>query len=185
MGEGFVLTEHIADLTATHADVACRHIHIRADIVPQLTHEGLAETHDLTIRLAAWREVGATLGTTHRKRGEGVLEHLLEGKELQNTDVDGCVETQTAFVGANGVVVLHAVTHVCAHIALVVDPVNAELDDAVGDAQTLDEVDFLKLRMLVVLILDGSEHLAHCLDVLRLIGKLLLQFSYYFGCFHK
>ena len=95
------------------------------------------------------------------------------------------METQAALVGANGIVVLHAVTHVCAHVAFVIDPVDTELDDAVGDAQTLDEVGFLKLRMLVVFILDRSEHLAHSLDVLRLIGKLLLQFSYYFGCFHK
>ena len=95
------------------------------------------------------------------------------------------METQSTLVGADGVVVLHTVSHVCAHVALVIDPVDAELDDAVGDAQALNEVGFLKLRMLVVLIFDRSEHLAHGLDVLRLIGKLLLQFSYYFGCFHK
>ena len=153
--------------------------------MPKLAHEGLAETHDLTRRLAAGREVGTTLGATHRQRGERVFEGLLESQELKDALVDGSVETKTTLVRANGVVVLNAVTIVGLHVAFVVDPVHAELDDTVGNAQTLNEVLTVKLGVLVVLILDGAQHLTNGLDVLGLARIDLLQSFYYFRCFHN
>lgn len=95
------------------------------------------------------------------------------------------MEAYSALVGADGVVVLHTVAHVGPHVALVVNPVDAELDDSVWNAKTLYEIGLLKLRMLVIFFFDGAEHLTHSLDVFRLVWKLLLQFGYYFCCFHK
>ena len=63
--------------------------------------------------------------------------------------------TDTAFVRANGVIVLNAITHVCLNVTLVVDPCNAELQYAIGDAKTLNEVALFKLGVLVVLFLDS------------------------------
>lgn len=122
----------------------------------QLKHEGLAETHHFGIRFAAGREVGATLGATHGECGQGVLEGLLKGQELQDGLCHAGVEADSAFIGADGIVVLYTVSHVGMDIALVVHPVHAELDDAVGDAETLDEIGFLEFRMFVVFVLDGA-----------------------------
>ena len=59
---------------------------------------------------------------------------------------------------ANRVVVLNAVTHVSLYVALIIYPRYAELDDAVWNAETLDEVCLLKLWVLVVLFLDSTEY---------------------------
>ena len=95
------------------------------------------------------------------------------------------MEAQATFVRANGIVVLDAVPHVSLYVALVINPVDAELNDAIGDAQPLNKIGAVELRVFVVLFLDRSEHLAHGLDILGLVGKTLLQASYYFCCFHN
>ena len=95
------------------------------------------------------------------------------------------MEAQATFVRANGIVVLDAIAHVGLYVALVVNPVDAELNDTVGDAQPLNEIGAVKLRMFVVLFLDGTKYLADGLDILGLVGETLLQASYYFCCFHN
>ncbi len=68
-GELLVLTEEVANLAATNTYVASGNVAVRADVLVELAHEGLAETHDLSVALAARREVGTTLAATHRERG--------------------------------------------------------------------------------------------------------------------
>jgi len=138
-------------------------------VTVKLSHESLAETHHLVVALATWREVRTTLCTTHRESSKRVLESLLESKELQDTQVNRLVEAKTSLVRADYVVVLNAVTHVSLNITLIIYPRNTELDDAVWDAEALDEVCLLELRVLVVLFLDSTENLTNCLDVLRLV----------------
>ena len=58
----------------------------------QLSHEGLAEAHDLSVGLALRVEVGTALAAAHRQRGQGVLENLLEAKELDDGLGHGRVE---------------------------------------------------------------------------------------------
>ena len=82
---------------------------------------------------------------------------------------------KTSLVRANRVVVLYAVTHVSLYVALIISPRYAELDDAVWNAETLDEVCLLKLWVLVVLFLDSTENLTNCLNVLRLIWESSLE----------
>ena len=185
MGELLVHTEHVTYLTTSNTDVACRNVLVWTDVTIELCHEGLAETHYLSVALAAWREVRTTLGTTHRESGKRVLECLLEGKELQNTEVHRLVETDTTFVGTNDVVVLDTVTHVGMYLTLVVCPCDTEFDNSVGDAKTLNEVRLLELWVLVVLFLDCRKYLTHCLDVLRLIGEPNFEFLYNLCCVHK
>lgn len=53
----------------------------------QLRHEGLAEAHDLVVGAPLGVEVGTALGATHRQRRQGVLQDLLEAKELQQQHI--------------------------------------------------------------------------------------------------
>ena len=165
-GELLVHAEEVTYFAATHADVAGGHVHIGADDLIQLGHEGLAETHDLGLALATGSEVAAALATAHGQRGEGVLERLLEAEELQDAQVHRRVETQAALVGANGAVELNAIAQVDLHLALVVDPGHAEGGDALGLYDALHDFCFLKLGMLVVHVLDAFKNLAHSLQIL-------------------
>ena len=58
-------TIHITDFTSSYADVTGRHIHVRSEMTPQLQHKCLAETHDFSITLSAWREIGTAFTATH------------------------------------------------------------------------------------------------------------------------
>lgn len=69
---------------------------------------------------------------------EGILEDLLKAEELENGQVHGRVQTETALVGAQGRVELHTVSTVYLDLALVVLPHDAELDDALGDGDNLE-----------------------------------------------
>ena len=86
-GKLLVHPKEVANLATSHADVACGNIHVGADDLVQLHHKCLAKTHNLCIALAARGEVGAAFAATHRQRGEGILEGLLEAKELQDAEV--------------------------------------------------------------------------------------------------
>ena len=90
--DALVLTEQVADLTATDVDVAGGNVGELADVAAQLGHEGLAEAHDLGVGLALRVEVGTALAAAHRQRGQGVLENLLEAKELDDGLGHGRVE---------------------------------------------------------------------------------------------
>ena len=162
-GEFLIHSKQVAYLAAAHADVASWDVHVGAYVAPQLKHEGLAETHDLGIALAAGREVAAALAAAHGQRGEGILEGLLKAQELEDRQVDRSMETKTALVGANGVVELHAVAQVGLHLALVVDPSHTEGENTVGLNHALHDFCLFKLRVLVVLVLNGDQHFTHCL----------------------
>ena len=84
------------------------------------------------------------------------------------------MEAETTFVRANHIVVLNAVTHVCLYVTLVVYPCHTELYQAIWDAESLNKICFLELRMLVVLFFYCTQHLTYCLNVLRLIRESLL-----------
>ncbi len=84
VGQLLVHAGHVADLAATHADVARGHVGVGADVAEQLGHEGLAEAHDFGVALALGVEVGAALAAAHGQGGQRVLEGLLEGQELQD-----------------------------------------------------------------------------------------------------
>jgi hypothetical protein len=81
--------------------------------------------------------------TNHRHSEEsltssqGILEHLLEAQELQDTEIDGRVQAKAALVGAESAVELHTVATVDLGLQLVVLPDNAELDDALGNGNDL------------------------------------------------
>lgn len=138
VGQGAVSTEHVTNLAAGNTNVTGGDVSLGADVLVQLTHEGVAETADLRVGLVLGVEVGTTLAATHAEAGQGVLEDLLEAEELEHAEVDGGVEAEAALVGAKGRVELHAEGIVDLDLALVVLPHHAELDDALGDGDDLE-----------------------------------------------
>ena len=81
-GQFLVHAVEVANFTAANANITCRDILIRADTVPKLQHERLAETHDFVVGLTHGIEVRAALCATHRKGCEGVFEGLFKTQEL-------------------------------------------------------------------------------------------------------
>ena len=91
-------------------------------------HKRLAKAHDFGVRLAVRVEIGAALAAADREAGEGVLKDLLEAKKLHDAEVDAAVEAQSPFVGAQCRVELDAKAAVDPHLALIVNPGDAEDD---------------------------------------------------------
>ncbi len=161
---------HVADLARADPDVAGRHVDVGADMAIQLEHHCLAEAHDLTVALALGIEVRAALAPAHGQRGERVLEGLLEGQELEDGEVDRGVEAQAALEGPDGHAVLHAVAAVDLHPTRVVDPGDAEHDDALGFHQSLEQALLGVVAMLLEKRPQALHHLGDGLQELRLAG---------------
>ena len=84
------------------------------------------------------------------RRGQAVLEDLLEAQELDDAEVDGGVEAQAALVGADGGVVLHAEAAVDLDLALESSTQGTRnMDDALGLDDALKQGGLLELRMRV------------------------------------
>ena len=100
--QSLVLSEEVTNLPPPHADVARRHVRVRADVAIQLAHEALAEPHDLVVALALGVEIRSPLATADGKRGQTVLEYLLESQKLQDAQVHAGMKPQSALVRPNG-----------------------------------------------------------------------------------
>ena len=141
----------------------------------KLSHEALAETHNLAVGLALRIKVGTALAAAHRKGGQGVLEDLLEAEELDDTNIYGGVQSDTALVRTDSGVELDTETSVYLYLAVVVNPRNAEddlslrLNDSVENA-CVDEVLSLFSNRL-----KGLENLSYRLNELRLAGISFLN----------
>ena len=151
----------------------------------QLKHKSLTKTHHLGRALAAWRKVGTAFATAHRQRRQRVFESLLEGEELQNTQVYARMETNAALVWADGIVVLDTIAHIRPNLPIVVHPRNPKLIDSVGNTEAFNQIFFFKLGMLVVLLFNRTKHLLYCLMILRFVGKASFQLRQYFFCVHS
>ena len=154
VGEFLVHAEHVAHLAAAYAYIAGRYVGVGAQMAPQLQHEGLAEAHDLSVGFAARTEVRTTFGTAHGQRGKCIFESLLESEEFQYREVYRCVESNAAFVRADGIVELYAVAQVYLYVAVIVYPGYFEGNDSVGFDKPLDQFGFFELGVLVVYLFD-------------------------------
>ena len=95
------------------------------------------------------------------------------------------METDTALVGADYVVVLYTVSHIGLHLTLVIHPCYAELIHSVGNAQAFNQVGFIKLGVLVVFFFNGSKYLFYSLVIFRLIGEASFQVFQNFFSVHN
>ena len=180
IAQALVLTKEVADFTTAHADIAGGYVCVRADVALELGHEALAECHYLALALTFGVKVSAAFTAAHGQGGEGVLEHLLETEELEDAQVHGGVEAQTALVRTDGAVVLHTITAVYLHFTFVIHPRHAEDDGA------LRFNDALKDTIVFVLLVgsdyggDGGNHLLYSLKELGLccvFGANLFQYT--------
>ena len=94
------------------------------------------------------------------------------------------MEAETALVGTESGVVLHAVAEVDLGLALIVNPHDAELEDTIGLHNALDDLSSLELGVFVVLFLDGFQNLADSLQVLVFARMFGLQVGHNFVYFH-
>ena len=85
------------------------------------------------------------------------------------------METNTAFVRANGIVELNAVADVILYFTLVVNPGYTESEDAVGLYHALYDASFLEFRVLVVNLFYAEKNLFYGLKEFLLAGMLGLQ----------
>lgn len=102
------------------------------------------------VRGARTRLTGTTLTTAHHEAGESILEDLLESEavapsapvpspvedshsQLEDREVDGGVQTETALVRTESRVELDSETAVDGDREVVALPGDSELDDALGD----------------------------------------------------
>lgn len=93
--------------------------------------------------------------------GERILEDLLEAQELQDAEVHGGVESETALVRAQRAVELHAEATVHLHLALVVLPCHAELDDPLGDRGDLEGLLIFGVLLEEGAVLEGRGELCN------------------------
>ncbi len=173
VGDLLVVAVHVTDFTAAHADVAGGNVAVGADVPEEFPHEGLGELHHFHVRFAFGIEIGAALAAAHGKRGQRVLEYLLEAQKLDDAQVYRGVETKSALVGADGVVELNAETAVDLYIAFVVQPGHAEHDHAVGLNDALIEFRFYEFR---VFFHRGLKGFKHFLDGLVKLGFARISF---------
>ena len=137
VAKALVLAKHVADLSCAGANVTSWDVGVWTNVTSKLSHKGLAKRHNLAVRLALWIKVGAALAAAHWKRGQGVLEDLLEAKELQDRQVNCWMETKAALVRSNCGVKLDAVSAINLNVASVVNPGDAEHNNALWLNKTL------------------------------------------------
>ena len=94
------------------------------------------------------------------------------------------MEAETALVGTDSAVELDAVAGVGLDLALIVNPGDAEGEDAVRLYQTLNDLCLLELRVLVLDLFDGLQYFLNSLQVLFLCGILGLKACHDVSCFH-
>ena len=154
MRQFLVLSVQITYFAGTYADVTSGYILVWTDVTIEFRHESLTETHHLVVRATTNGEVGTALATTHGQRGQGVLESLFEAQELQDAEVHGRVEAQSALVWTDGAVKLYPVADVDMYLAFIVCPRHAECDDALRFHETFNQFRLLEFRVLVINILN-------------------------------
>lgn len=85
------------------------------------------------------------------------------------------METNAAFIRADGIVELHAIAEVVLNLALIVNPCHTESYDAVGFNHSFDNLVAFELGMLVVDLFNRHEDFVYCLKVFLLARMLGLQ----------
>ena len=94
------------------------------------------------------------------------------------------METKTSLIWSDSRVELYSVTCVCLNFTVVVNPSNLECKDTLRLYDTLNDLSLLKLRVLVVYLLDRLQYFVYCLEVLFLIRILGLKLGHQFLCVH-
>jgi hypothetical protein len=154
-------------------------------VLGKLSHERLAKSSDLSIGLALGVKVGTSLATTHVKASQGILEDLLETKELEDRQVDTGVESKTALVGTKSRVELDTETSVDLEVTLVVAPNNTELNDTLRNGGNSKGSAVLGVLVVDGAVLEGRGELAVSLLELGLLREVRHGVQLHLGCISK
>ena len=180
VAQPLVLAEQVADFPCAHADIAGRHIGVRADIFVQLVHKALAKVHDFAVRLALGVKIAAALCTADRKSGQRVFEDLLKAEELDDALVNRWVKAKPTLIRADCVAELNAIADVDANAAAVIHPRDTESDQPVG----LDKpVQNGSVHILGVSLQHGGqrpEYLSDGLQKFRLV-RIVAVYVFHYG----
>jgi hypothetical protein len=90
---------------------------------------------------------------------QGILEDLLEAQELQDTEIDSRMESQSSLVWAQGRVKLYTVSAVDLDLVFVIFPDDTELDDAFGNGDDLEGGLVLWLLLEEGAVFEGGDKL--------------------------
>jgi hypothetical protein len=90
---------------------------------------------------------------------QGILEDLLETQELQDTEIDSRMESQSSLVWTQSRVELHTVSTVDLDLVLVIFPDDTELDDAFGNGDDLEGGLVLWLLLEEGAVFEGGDKL--------------------------
>ena len=134
-----ILSVHIADLTTSHTDITCRYIGICSNMSVKLCHETLAERHHLSVRFSLGIKIAAALTAADRQSCQRILKDLLKPQELNNTKINGRMESQTSLIGTDRTVKLHTESIVHLYLSLVIHPGNTKLYNSLRNCQALQQ----------------------------------------------
>lgn len=86
VSNALVLAEEESDLTTANADITSWHVGVFTKVTVELGHEGLAESHDLSLGRVMGIKVRPTLRATDRHASQSIFfEDLLKTKELNRS----------------------------------------------------------------------------------------------------
>jgi hypothetical protein len=149
IGDPLVLSKEVADLARADADVAGRYVGVFTEVSIELSHEALAEPHDLGVGAAFRVEIGPSFTAADRHARECVLEDLLEAEKLHHAQVHRRVKAQSALVGTQRAVELDSEPAVDVDTSGIVLPGDPEDDLTFGLADPLDDAMLAQFRVLV------------------------------------
>ena len=168
--QALVLSEKITYLPSAYAYIAGRNVGIRTYMPLKLGHKALAETHHLRVGFAPRAEIGTSFTASHRKGREGVLEGLLESKELHDAEVYAGVEADTALVRAQGAVHLNPVSAIYVDLSPVVSPRYTEHYDTFRLYHSVENFQIHKVRVRSHIRSNALNDFSDCLVELALTG---------------
>lgn len=95
------------------------------------------------------------------------------------------METDTAFIRANGIIELNAITEVVLNITFVVDPGDAECQNTIGLDHALNDLVLFEFGVLVVDVFNAHQHFLNGLEIFFFSGVLCLEGSHDIVNFHN
>ena len=81
-------------------------------------------------------------------------------------EVDGSMETDTAFVRTDCIVELYTITEIGLNFPFIVYPSDTESEDTIRFYQSFYDLDLFKFGMLIVYIFDRKKNFFYCLKIL-------------------
>ena len=175
VAQTLVLAEHVAYFASADSNISCRDIGVRTYMSLKLSHKALAETHHLSIGLAARTEIGTAFGPAHRKGCKCVLEGLLKGKELHYAQIHTGMEAYASLVWTYCAVHLHTETTVDVDLSFVIHPWNTEDDDPFRFNHSLHYLVVKQVRICLQARGNAFQHLPYCLMKFFFSGILRFQ----------